>query len=173
MIFYKKGGLATLFTLCCLASCGGDDSSADVEAALPCVFEKENACGPTKAVATRVVDGDTIELDSGEKIRFLLVNTPESTTKHECFGEEAKEFTKSLLEGQTIYIEYDQKCTEKYGRLLAYICYNGTLVNRTLIERGYAEFYPYDSTPYKYREEFKELEKEAKAAKAGKWGACL
>ncbi len=149
-----------------------EEKSPESAAALPCVYEQTSECGPTKAVVTRVVDGDTVELDSGQKIRFLLLNTPESTTEHECFGEEAKAFTKALLEGQTIYIEYDQKCTEKYGRLLGYICYNGTLVNKTLVERGYAKFYPYDKTPYKYLDEFKELEKEAKASKAGLWGAC-
>ncbi len=169
---FKTLSVGILLALSLVPACKDPDAE-DIAAALPCVYDDLNACGFAKAVVNRVVDGDTIELDTGEKVRFLLVNTPESTTKHECFGEEAKEFTRALLEGQTVYLEYDQKCTEKYGRLLAYICFNGTMVNKTLIERGYADFYPYDNTPYKYREEFKELEEGAKAAKAGKWGACL
>ncbi|HAU36080.1 MAG TPA: thermonuclease, partial [Lysinibacillus sp.] len=75
-----------------------------------------------------VIDGDTIRIKyngSPEKVRFLLVDTPE--TNHETLGEqpygpEAKEFTKQLLAGlDTVYLEFDVSYRDKYKRLLAYI----------------------------------------------------
>lgn len=78
-----------------------------------------------KAQVVRVVDGDTaiVRLESGieEKVRFIGVDTPESTTKHEPFGEEASAFTKSQLDGKTVYLEKDISVRDNYGRLLRYI----------------------------------------------------
>jgi hypothetical protein len=59
----------------------------------------------------RVIDGDTLKLDTGEDVRLIGVDTPE--TKHpkkpvERFGKEAATFTKRLVEGQEVRIEYDQ-----------------------------------------------------------------
>ena len=56
----------------------------------------EDRCGPAKGVVARVVDGDTIELESGERIRYLMVDTPETFGGEECYGAEAKQFNTDL-----------------------------------------------------------------------------
>jgi len=70
---------------------------------------------------SRVVDGDTIELLDGRKVRLIGVNTPESTTRTEPYGKEASDYTKSQLTGKTAYLEKDVSETDKYGRLLRYV----------------------------------------------------
>ena len=72
----------------------------------------------------RVIDGDTLELDNGEDVRLIGVDTPE--TKHpkkpvERFGKEATAFTMRLVEGQEVRLAYDQQRKDKYGRTLAYV----------------------------------------------------
>jgi micrococcal nuclease len=71
------------------------------------------------------VDGDTAVLALGgrqERVRFIGVDTPESTTRHEPYGEEASKYTKRVLEpGRKVYLEYDAELRDRYGRLLAYV----------------------------------------------------
>lgn len=77
-----------------------------------------------------VVDGDTLTVtdeDGSEfKVRRIGCNTPESVSSDEnknCEeGRLASQYTKSLFsEGQTVYLEYDNECCDKYGRILAYV----------------------------------------------------
>lgn len=72
----------------------------------------------------RVIDGDTIVVSGGQKVRLILVDTPE--TKHptkgvEYFGKEASAYTTSKLAGKTVYLQKDVSETDKYGRLLRYV----------------------------------------------------
>lgn len=97
-----------------------------------------NACGPTRAVVARVIDGDTVELESGERVRYLLVDTPENTSSVECFGAEATAFNEQLVEGREVRLTYDVECTDRFGRLLAYVEVDGRVVNQLLVEQGYA-----------------------------------
>ena len=98
-----------------------------------------SACGPTEATVAHVVDGDTVELQTGERVRYLLVDTPEITNgKNDCFGAEARDFNRNLVEGKTITLRYDVECEDRYGRLLAYVEVDGRDVNRLLVDRGYA-----------------------------------
>lgn len=127
----------------------------------------------------RVVDGDTIELTDGSKVRIIGVNTPESTTKQEPYGEEASNYTKSQLTGKTIYLEKDVSETDKYGRLLRYIWLDvpkeisdseirAKMFNANLLLNGYAQVstYPPD---VKYQEYFTKFNAEARNANKGLW----
>jgi micrococcal nuclease len=130
-------------------------------------------CGPTHAVVERVIDGDTIVLASGEKVRYLLVDTNEVTGGHDdCFGAEARTLNQSLVEGRAIDITYDEECVDKYGRLLGYVSVGGREVNRLLVERGYAcvLYIPPDGADR--RDELESLQAEAQATGAGMWGRC-
>ncbi len=74
-----------------------------------------------EAFVTRVVDGDTIEIEGGQKVRYIGIDTPE--TKHprkpaQCFGHEAYEQNKKLVEGRVVKLERDVSETDRYGRLL-------------------------------------------------------
>ena len=129
-------------------------------------------CGPTSGHVARVVDGDTIELASGEKIRYLMIDTPESTTEIECFGENAKQFNSDLVGDKDIELRYDVECEDRFGRLLAYITVGGVEVNTLMVERGFACVLHIPPNGDDRADEFDALEDAAKAAMKGLWGAC-
>ena len=73
-----------------------------------------------------------------EAVRFLLVDTPE--TKHprlgeQPFGQEAKAFTKKMLEGKTVQLEKDVSDRDKYNRLLYYLYVDGKSVQEELLQK--------------------------------------
>ena len=138
-----------------------------------CFPESEGSgCGPSRAVVERVIDGDTVELDSGERVRYLLVDTPENTTSVECFGVEATAFNRALVEGREVRLTYDLECTDRFGRLLAWITVDGQDVNRLLVERGYACTLYIPPNGADRRIEFETLQAQAEAAGRGMWGVC-
>jgi micrococcal nuclease len=125
----------------------------------------------------RVVDGDTLLLGNGERVRLIGVDTPE--TKHpdkpiEYFGKEAAAFTKRLAEGKRITLDYDEankhiNHADTYGRTLAYVFLeDGTLLNAEIIRQGYG--HAYTRYPFARMEEFRRLEQEAREQGRGLWG---
>ncbi|WP_278382475.1 thermonuclease family protein [Clostridium tyrobutyricum] len=137
-----------------------------------------------KAKVTHHTDGDTIGvmLENGqyEKVRFIGVNTPESTTKHEQYGEQASNYTKSQLYGKIIYLESDAGTTDKYGRLLRYIWISpptaineseirSKMFNAILASNGYAEQMTIQPN-IKYADYFRKFCGEARENKRGLWG---
>jgi micrococcal nuclease len=130
-------------------------------------------CGPTEAKVDRVIDGDTIVLASGEKIRYLLVDAPETTNGHnDCYGSNAAQFNSDLVLGKTVQLSYDVECTDKYDRLLAYVSVDGQEVNKLMIERGYACVLHIPPDGDDRADEFKMYQLEAKTSMRGLWGAC-
>ena len=128
--------------------------------------------GPSSAVVDRVIDGDTIELDSGERVRYLMVDTPENTSEVECYGPEAATYNASLVEGQEVELRYDVERTDRYDRLLAYVSVQGREVNTLLVERGYACVLHIPPNGNDREDEFESLEATARAENRGLWGAC-
>lgn len=120
----------------------------------------------------RVIDGDTFELSTGKKVRLIGVDTPESVHPRkpvQYFGKEASDFTKSLIEGKDIKLEYDVQKTDKYGRLLAYVYLDDSIfVNAELVKQGYAQVATYPPN-VKYSEYFIQLQKEARDNNIGLW----
>ena len=135
--------------------------------------ESGSECGPTEAVVARVIDGDTIELASGERIRYLMVNTPETTGgKNECYGQNAVQFNRDLVEGKTVKLDYDVECTDRFDRTLAYVSVAGQEVNTLMVERGYACVLHIPPNGDSRADEFDALEDAAKAENRGLWGMC-
>ena len=132
------------------------------------------APGPTSAVVSNVVDGDTIDLDSGERIRYLLVDTPESVNgATDCYGEPAHQLNSDLVAGKTVQLAYDEAgCTDRFDRLLAYVSVDGVEVNRLMVERGYACALYIPPAGTDRHVEFENLEAAARAAGRGMWSAC-
>jgi micrococcal nuclease len=135
----------------------------------------EAALGPY--VVERVIDGDTLLLRNAERVRLIGVDTPE--TKHpnkpvEYFGREATAFTKRMVEGKQIRLEYDQANAhlghkDRYGRTLAYVFLkDGTLLNAEIIRQGYG--HAYTAYPFERMAEFRRLENEARKQRQGLWG---
>ncbi|MBS3906950.1 MAG: thermonuclease family protein [Syntrophaceae bacterium] len=119
----------------------------------------------------RVIDGDTLMLSNGQKVRLIGVDTPE--TKHpkksvQHFGKEAYLFTQKMVEGKEVRLEYDWREKDKYGRPLAYVyLMDGTFLNAEIIKQGYG--FAYTKFPFKYLEEFRRYEKEARENGKGLW----
>lgn len=131
-----------------------------------------SACGPTQGTVARVVDGDTIELETGERVRYLMIDTPESTTETECFGPEAKQLNELLVGGKAVTLRYDVECTDAYDRLLAYVEVSGQDVSRVLVERGYACVLHIPPNGDDVVDEYEALETEARMLDKGLWAAC-
>lgn len=130
----------------------------------------------------KVVDGDTLSVNidgNTQTLRLIGIDTPETVHPSkpvECFGIEASNKAKQVLNGQSVRIEQDstQGDYDKYNRLLVYVFLkDGTNFNKLMIEEGYGYEYTYD-LPYKYQSEFKQAEEQAKVLKKGLWAdnAC-
>jgi micrococcal nuclease len=127
----------------------------------------------TAAVA-RVVDGDTIELQSGREVRLLQVDAPEGA-QGECYADEATAVLRRLLpEGGRVRLEADPRLdrVDQYGRLLRYIFTGETNVNLLLVGRGAATVWFYEGVRGRYAEQLLRAAREGRAAKRGLWGAC-
>jgi micrococcal nuclease len=133
-----------------------------------------SACGPATAIVTRAVDGDTLELSDGKKVRLLLVDTPETTSgKMDCYGQQAAQFTSDTVTGKTVQLSYDEAgCTDRFGRTLAYVKVGGLDLNRTLVERGYACTLYVSPAGGGRKVEFETYESQAKTDRLGVWGNC-
>jgi micrococcal nuclease len=124
-----------------------------------------------------VVDGDTIVVEVGgeeQRVRYIGIDTPESVDPRrpvECFGKEASDRNRELVEGKTVGLEKDVSETDQFGRLLRYVWLDGQLVNARLVSEGYAfaATYPPD---VRNSELFAQLQAEARTAGSGLWGAA-
>jgi len=122
-------------------------------------------------LVTRVIDGDTIELANGEKVRYIGVDTPElhhPQKEVEYYAREAYEANRRLVEGKRVRLELDVEERDRYGRILAYVYIDGLMVNEWLVANGYAHVATFPPN-VKYAERFLQLEREARQAKIGLW----
>jgi len=138
---------------------------------LKLVKEKNNEI--TNNTVTRIIDGDTFEISSGEKIRLLCVDTPEENQKG---YEEAKQFLSDLILNKPIRLETENQDKDSYGRLLRYVYVNDSpslcptpdykeddkilsanlcfsigapdeiLVNKEIIDKAYGKLFEYNNT---------------------------
>lgn len=140
-------------------------------------------------IVKRAVDGDTLVLANGERVRLIGVDTPEvhvsgklyqdaqrSQTDVEtiqALGKRASDFTKKIVQGERVWLSYDQANAhlghrDRYGRLLAYVYLeDGTLINAEIIRQGYGN--AYTKYPFSHMEEFRQYEKEAREYRRGLW----
>jgi micrococcal nuclease len=118
-----------------------------------------------------VIDGDTIVLDGNEIVRLIGIDAPETKDPRkpvQSYGKEAYEFTKGLVEGKKVRLTYDLNKEDKYGRTLAYVYLeDGTFLNAEVIKQGYGSVYRYFL--FKYFDEFKQYEIEARENAIGLW----
>ena len=128
----------------------------------------------------RVVDGDTIELENGERLRYIGIDTPE--TKHptkpvQCYGEDAYQKNKKLVEGKTVKLVKDISEVDKYKRLLRYVYVStpaspsGILVNDYLVRNGFAFATTFPPDVAK-ADQFREAQQEAREKNRGLWKSC-
>ena len=123
---------------------------------------------------SKVVDGDTITMSNGEKIRLIQIDTPELASK-ECYGSQAKvELTKLLSQASEVSLTSDPNLdqADKYGRLLRYVFIGNTNLNLKLIEIGAAAPYFYRGEKGIYAAQFLKAAQTAQKRKLGMWGMC-
>lgn len=115
-----------------------------------------------------MIDGDTIIVEGGYRVRYIGIDTPETYPGVEAFGIEAWQANRSLVEGKEVRLESDVSETDKYGRLLRYVYVDDVFVNAELVKLGLAraKAYPPDT---RYQGYLAEMEVEAKDAGRGMW----
>jgi len=127
--------------------------------------------GGEEYLVARVLDGDTIELSSGEKVRYIGIDAPElhhPRKEVQYYAQGAYQANRNLVEGKRVTLELDVEERDRYGRILAYVYVNGVMVNEWLIAHGYAQVATFPPN-VKYADKFRALEKEAKANGLGLW----
>jgi micrococcal nuclease len=174
----------TVPLLALLATIGGCDSGRD--AARSTVPDATGSTVEANATVEHVVDGDTIDVVVGgveERVRLTGIDTPEiahaaggsrPATAGECFGDEATEFTVSMLPvGTPVRLERDVVGRDDYGRLLAYVyrASDGIFVNYEIVRQGYAQ--PLTIPPnVAFSELMVQAARDAERDDAGLWAAC-
>jgi micrococcal nuclease len=134
---------------------------------------------------SRVIDGDTLRLSNSEKVRLIGIDTPEMHESDKLYRDSRKSgqdaqtiqalgrrsyaFTRSLVEGKTVRLEFDVEKRDKYERLLAYVYLpDGTFVNAEIVKQGYASLMTYPPN-VKHADEFRELYRKAREQRLGLW----
>ncbi len=134
---------------------------------------------------SRVIDGDTIVLSDGQKVRLTGIDTPEvyfsekllrdskksgdDVKTIQALGKRASAFTKELCLGKKVRLEYDVNRRDRYKRTLAYVYLeDGTFVNAKIIQEGFAQVMTV-APNVKYADLFLKLQKEAREANRGLW----
>ena len=133
----------------------------------------------------RAVDGDTLLLETGERVRLIGIDTPEMHESKKLYrdaerskqdvsaiqemGRKSHQFTKGLVEGKQVSLEFDIEKYDKYGRLLGYVYLkDGTFVNAEIVKQGYASLMTYPPN-VKYADLFQKLYEEARQNQRGLW----
>ncbi len=122
---------------------------------------------------TKVIDGDTVEIADGRRVRYMGINTPE---KAKCFASQATKENEQLVLNKKIRLEKDASNRDKYGRLLRYLYVTDEsgqeiFVNDFLVRQGFARVL---SIPpdLKFENQFNAAADEAKFQQRGLWSAC-
>lgn len=113
----------------------------------------------------KVIDGDTVIMESGERLRYIGIDTPE---EEQLFYKQARKFNQRLVERKNVRLEFDVQVKDRYGRLLAYVYVDTIFVNAELVKNGLAVTYTYPPN-VKHQELFLKLQKQARNKKIGIW----
>lgn len=130
-----------------------------------------------------IYDGDTIKVAGVGKVRLLGIDTPEREASERGrffvklggngkalrrIAGEALKFNIAQVKGKEVRLTLDHEKRDAYGRLLAYVTLpDGRLLNRLLLERGYAVVYR--RFDFRLKEEFLVVEEQARREKVGLW----
>ena len=159
---------ALVSALLFLAACVPADAPADAPA---------SDGGDGAAVVTRVVDGDTVEVEfEGLEldVRLIGIDTPETVKPGEpveCFGPQASAYTEDRLEGRTVRLEFDVERIDPFDRTLAYVWVGDELFNETLVREGTALVTTFPPN-VKYVDRFRDAQRLARDEGLGLWSAC-
>ena len=134
---------------------------------------------------SRVIDGDTIVLNDGERVRLIGIDTPESRYSKKlqrdsghtgkdyqtiiAMGKKATEFTRRIADKKRVTLEFDIEKRDRYGRLLAYVYLpDGKMLNAEILRQGYGQLYTFQPN-IKYVDLFIKVQAEARSNDRGLW----
>lgn len=129
-------------------------------------------------LVTKVIEGDSLRLANGRRVGLIGVDCPEasegkklyadaqrtgfSVATMQALGTSSQEFTKRLVEGRRVRLEFDVQKKDKTGKLLAYVFLkDGTFLNAKVLKEGYG-FYVPDLANQKYHQRLKSWYDEAR-----------
>lgn len=123
-------------------------------------------CNGNSIRVTRIIDGDTFEIETGESVRLIGINAPEIS---DIFGKEAKEHLQFLVENKMVELISDNisKDRDVYGRLLRYVYFNKEDINKKMIIDGFA--FAYLKYPFTKKLEYSQAQLDAKNNNSGIW----
>jgi micrococcal nuclease len=126
-------------------------------------------------VVEEIVDGDTLIIEDGIRVRLLGIDAPEAGV---CFDAEAKQRLSEMVLGREITLEKDQTATDNYDRLLRYAFLyeenpetDSVFVNERLVRQGFA-LSDYVKPNRRYLQQIQAAEREAEQEKTGMWAKC-
>jgi endonuclease YncB( thermonuclease family) len=124
-------------------------------------------------VVSRVIDGDTIRLDNGDRIRLVQIDAPED--KGECYGKKAGTVLRQLLPaGTVVRVVRDPSLDniDRYGRKLRYVFKGDENINLVLVKKGAASVWFFDGDQGRFADQLLKAAKAASKERRGAWGAC-
>jgi micrococcal nuclease len=122
-----------------------------------------------------VFDGDTLLLATGQRVRLIGVDTPETVKRDhpvEPFGPEATQFTREFVAGGEVRLEFDRERLDRYGRWLAYVWVGERMLNEELVRAGLARFEPEYHYSETMKRRFRIAQQEAQSARRGIWSTA-
>ncbi|MGR3317896.1 MAG: thermonuclease family protein [Candidatus Anammoxibacter sp.] len=128
-------------------------------------FPKSQLSKTINCKVKKVIDGETVLLESGEIVKYIGIEIPQNGSKR---FEEAKDFNKLLIDKKDIRLQFDIQGRDSHGNLLAYVFVEGIFVNAEIIKHGFSGFVPHPKN-IQYHELFAVLESEAIRHKKGVW----
>ena len=124
-----------------------------------------------RALVARVIDGDTVELASGERVRYLGLDTPEMLPQQECGAVAATELNRVLVEGREVELLPGPEDRDRFGRLLRYVFVESVFVNAELVREGMARpqaFHPDE----RFHQVLTQIATDSRLASRGLWSVC-
>lgn len=129
-----------------------------------------------QARVSHVIDGDTIELTTGQRVRYVGIDTPERfvlresgwVLRPEPFAEEARAYNREAVEGRTVRLEFDVERRDRFHRCLAYVYRGERFINAELVQQGLATVKPIPPNT-RHARLFRRLERDAREDHRGLW----
>jgi endonuclease YncB( thermonuclease family) len=174
-----RPALPALLAACLLAGCAAAGNASPGDGAA--VAADAAGALATRGTVTKVVDGDTIDVElpggSVQRVRLLGIDTPEVHGRIECGGPEASAWTKRFLPvgaGVELVADPSQSLEDQYGRQLRYVTKvsTGADVNRRIVAKGWARLFVWHDDPFQRVASYRSALRHAKAENRGVWGLC-
>ena len=120
----------------------------------------------------RVVDGDTLLMADGVRLRLIGIDCPESVKPDspvEPFGPESSQFTRAFIGERQVRLQFDREREDRYGRKLAYVFVGEQMLNEELLRAGLARYLSHLRIAEPMKRRFRVAQNEARQARRGIW----